>query len=152
MAAVLLLTASRTALACDCRDLSASESFREADVVFEGELISIKPAAASFPNDMAYIFRVSKVFKGSPAGELTLMEGLSNCDATFAPDTLYRVYARSFEGRLSSSSCFPNQVLGVTRVDTDLRQVMASPVYKLIPLAAIGLVAAIVWLLIRRRA
>ena len=134
-----------------CRDISASEAFRESDVVFEGELISIKPSAGAFPYDSAYTFRVRRMFKGSPAGELTLMEGRTNCDATFAPHTVYRVYGRSFEGRLSSSSCFPNQVLGVTRMDTDLRQVMVSPVYRLFPLAAIGLVAAIVWLLIRRR-
>jgi len=58
MAAVLVLTAGSTALACDCITLSPSESFQNADVVFEGELIQIKPIPGNSVETTAYTFRV----------------------------------------------------------------------------------------------
>jgi hypothetical protein len=67
MAAVLMLTAGSTALACDCITLSPSESFQEADVVFEGELIQIKPIAGNVLETTAYTFRVRRLLKGAPA-------------------------------------------------------------------------------------
>jgi hypothetical protein len=114
LATVLLLTAGSSALACDCLDLSPSESFREADVVFEGELIGIKSTSESFPNETAYTFRVKKWLKGGqPGREVTLLQGSFDCDAYFFLDVVYRVYARRHEGQLSSGSCFANEVLSV---------------------------------------
>ena len=144
---LLVLMLSGTVLACDCITLSPSESLREADVVFEGQVISSVPSSSG----TSYTFRVDRLLKGSPATELTLVEGFSDCDATFSEYIIYRVYARSSEGKLSSGSCFANKVLGYIRLTRDSTQISRSKVFKLLPTIAVGLLATIIWLLIRRR-
>ena len=151
MAAMLVLTAGSTALACDCITLSPSESFQEADVVFEGELIQIKPIPGNSIETTAYTFRVRRSLKGSLASEVTLIQLSTDCDAVFSPDTLYRVYARQSEGKLSSGSCFGNEVLAVRRVTRDSAQTNNSKIISLLPLATIGVVVTILFLLTRRR-
>ena len=147
MTVLLVLIAGSTVLACDCVTLSPSESFQKADVVFEGQAIRIVPSSAG----TNYTFHVSKSLKGSPANELTLVQGSFNCDPTFWPNTIYRVYARSFEGKLSSGVCYGNEVLGFIRVTNNSTQISRSKIFKLLPPLAVGLLAAIIWLLIRRR-
>ena len=150
IAVLFVLTVSSTVWACDCVTRSPAESFRYADVVFHGELIRITPTSSG----TAYTFRVREVFKGSPAKELTLEEGFTNCDATFEPDILYRVYARRREGKLFSSICFGNELIRVTRMRTDLTvsPQKESLLPKLSLVLAIGLTATGFWLWIKRRA
>jgi len=149
MAVVLWLTAGSTALACDCVTGSPAESFESAEVVFEGVMIHKDESSTG----TTYRFRVSQVFKGSPASELTLVQESTDCDATFWPYTVYRVYARSAEAKLFSGTCFGNEVLGYIRQTTESKSITSSQIVQLLPLAAaIGLVATIIWLLSRRRA
>ena len=147
---LVLLTQSSTVWACDCVTGTPAESFRAADVVFHGELIRITPTSTG----SAYTFRVREVFKGPPASELTLEQGFMDCDATFAPNILYRVYARRFEGKLSSGVCSGNELIRVTRMRTDLAssRVTTSLLPKLFLVVAIGLTAIGIWLWRRRRA
>lgn len=147
MTVVLVLIAGSTVLACDCVTLSPSESFRRADVVFEGHVIQIVPSSSG----TNYTFQVSKPLKGSPASELTLQQGAVDCDATFSQYTIYRVHARYFEGKLFSGTCDGNETLGFIQVTRDSTQISISNVSKLLPSLAVGLLAAIIWLLIRRR-
>jgi len=110
---LLVLSAGNTALGCDCLDLTPSQSFAEADFVFEGDLIR----STQSDNKINYVFRVRNVFKGPHVTEATIVSSVTNCDADFSPNVGYRVYARDFEGELNSSSCFANQVIWVTRID-----------------------------------
>lgn len=145
----LVLMLSSTAWACDCVTGSPAESFRNADVVFHGELIRITPTSSG----TAYTFRVKEVFKGSPASELTLEQGSTDCDATFAPNILYRVYARRSEGKLFSGSCFGNELIRATRMRTGLASTTASEslLLKLFPVAVFGLLATLILFLRRRQ-
>ena len=108
-ALVLLLTlgVDSTALACDCLDLSPQKSLEEADVVFEGELKRSTQTA----DEIAYTFEVEAVIKGNIRNEVTLFETFYNCSPTFFPNSVYRVYARRHDGKLSSSVCFANRVI-----------------------------------------
>lgn len=103
----LTLTAVRTSLSFDCIYLTPRESFKAADVVFEGEVIRTGRA----DQYLAYTFRVDKVLKGAIGSEVTIVSGGSSCDATFELNAVYRVYARRFEGKLVSGQCAGNKVL-----------------------------------------
>ena len=150
MAVSSVLVLGSTVLACDCVTESPAESFQHADVVFEGVMIR---NVESSPGNTSYTFRVRQSFKGSPASELTLVQESSDCDATFWPDTVYRVFARSSEGKLSSGICFGNEVLGYIQQTKDSKSMTSSQIVQLLPFAAaVGLVATIIWLLGRRRA
>lgn len=94
------------ALACDCITASPEESFRRADVVFEGELVRAEGSP-----DTSYTFRVEKVLKGPRVEEVTIFNGGTNCDETFFADIVYRVYAHEYQGKLGSSICSGNVVL-----------------------------------------
>ena len=98
---------SGTALACDCVERSEKESFRHADLVFEGEVIRI--AEANYRT--VYTFAVTKVLKGSIDREVIITGSGSNCDADFRPKVIYRVYARKFEDKLISGQCSGNKEL-----------------------------------------
>lgn len=106
---VTMLIAGQSALACDCMTPPPSECFKRADVVFEGELIRI----SEDPIKPTYTFEVSKVLKGPGGSEVTIHATGTDCDASFNPDTVYRVYARTFEGKLISGQCSGNKVLKV---------------------------------------
>lgn len=106
LALIFTLIASNTTLACSCVTPPASESFRRADVVFEGEVIR----KAEIPRG-PYTFRVSKLLKGSPLSEITILGTGTNCDAWFTTDVVYRVYAYYFQGKLISHQCSGNKIL-----------------------------------------
>jgi hypothetical protein len=83
------------------------ENFRRADVVFEGEVVR----KTEIPIRGGYIFRVSKLLKGSPVSEITIAGTGTNCDAWFTTDVVYRVYAHHFEEKLISNQCSGNKVI-----------------------------------------
>lgn len=93
------------ALACDCLPPTPEESFRRAGVVFEGEVVRVNGKS---PASTSYTFRVSKVLKGPSVREVVIFRTGSNCDETFFPRIVYRVYAREYEGKLRSSMCSGN--------------------------------------------
>ena len=103
----LTLTAARTTVSFDCATLSERESFKVADVVFDGEVIRI----TRVDQNPQYTFRVDYRLKGFVGREVTILGGHTNCDATFAPNTIYRVYARYYNGKLTSGVCSGNKVL-----------------------------------------
>jgi hypothetical protein len=107
LALVFTPIAGQTALACDCSTPPASENFRRADVVFEGEVVR----KTEIPIRAGYSFRVSKLLKGSPVSEITIAGTGYNCGAWFTTDVVYRVYAHYFQGKLISGQCSGNKVL-----------------------------------------
>ena len=113
MVLLMMLGSVSTAMACDCVTGTPEESFKDADVVFEGELIHSTKLAASEMSwkTIAYTFAVSKSLKGPAEREITIVEGNSNCDYFFSPNTVYRVYARRSDNELISGTCFGNKVL-----------------------------------------
>jgi hypothetical protein len=107
IALVLVLIAGQTTLACECLTLTPSESLKRADLVFEGELVRI----AQDPIKPTYTFSVNKLLKGSRVTEVIIHSMGSDCDARFDPDVIYRVYARTYEGKLISGLCSGNKIL-----------------------------------------
>jgi hypothetical protein len=113
LAVLLILTIDSTVHACDCLTLDPQKSFKEADVVFEGELDRLNQSG----HQLALTFKVSKGLKGDLQPEVTLLQQMTNCDPSFVTNVIYRVYARRLEDRLLSSSCFANEVLAVKRMN-----------------------------------
>jgi hypothetical protein len=113
--AILFLTllASDSALACNCLPLSPSESLKNADVVFEGELIrrTLLPESSGF--SLAYTFRVNKSLKGTTDSVVSVFAKGSDCDAYFEPGFMYQVYADEGDGTLTSETCSGNAIVGV---------------------------------------
>lgn len=107
LALIFTLIANDTTLACDCMTPPASENFRRADLVFEGEVVR----KTEIPIRSAYIFRVSKLLKGSPVSKIIIAGTGYNCDAWFTTDVVYRVYAHYFQGKLISNQCSGNKIL-----------------------------------------
>ena len=116
----LMLTLGSTVFACDCNDLTPQQSLKEADVVFEGELIRSAPITdrPSFGRDITYTFRVSHSLKGPAVSEITLVGGHTDCDFYFFPNIVYRVYARRDGAELFTGSCLANQVLRTNRISS----------------------------------
>jgi len=144
---ILALTISGSVLACDCVTRSPEQSFQDADVVFEGVVTRITTSAS----EKAYTFRVSRVLKGTPTSEITLVQHFTDCDQEFWENAIYLVYARRFEGKLLSGICSGNKVIGYIKVSKKPVQI-SSNINRLLPPVAVGLLATIIWLLIRRRA
>jgi hypothetical protein len=107
----LTLTAARTTVSFDCITRSPEESFKAADVVFDGEVIRI----TRVDQNPQYTFRVDYRLKGLTGREVTILGGQTNCDATFGPNTIYRVYAKYYNGKLTSGVCSGNKVLRIKK-------------------------------------
>ena len=106
----LLLMMTGSALACDCVTLSPKESFENADVIFEGELVRVgRTTEVWFAT--TYTFSVNKMLKGPRTKEVVIFGGATDCDATFFPDVIYRVYASESQGKLISGACSGKEVL-----------------------------------------
>lgn len=103
-----MMIAGQSALACDCITSRPSESFKRAEIVFEGELL--RKTQGHYAE---YTFSVSKMLKGGVVSEITIYRTGMNCDAYFDSDTVYRVYAYTFEGKLRSGQCSGNKILRV---------------------------------------
>src|SRR6185503_14149742 len=93
MVLLLTLVASDTALACNCFPLSPAESFKNADVVFEGELLGITRLPPASRYSLAYRFKVRKAVKGWFGNVVSVFGDGTDCDPFFAPGFVYRVYA-----------------------------------------------------------
>ena len=115
----IVVLAGSKSFACDCSTRSPDESFREADVVFEGQVVRITPT----DQGTAYTFQVGRLLKGTPTREITLFQLNTDCDSEFGRDVIYKVFAKKFEERLSSGTCSGNQVLGMLKVNPPLRMV-----------------------------
>lgn len=112
--AVLILTliaAGGSALACDCPIPSKTESFKRAEVGFEGTVVLILYSKEHPLLPVGHEFQVTRTLKGEPVTEITILKTGSNCDAEFTLGSAYRVYARQNEGKLTSTECSGNQVL-----------------------------------------
>lgn len=105
---LMLITGARV-LAWDCSTSSPEESFRRADVVFEGEVVRVDRNKED--SSTTYTFSVSKILKGPNVKEVTVFGTGSSCSATFVQDVAYRVYAREYKGKLMSGACSGNVVL-----------------------------------------
>ena len=152
-ALLITLTAAGTALACDCLTISPSESFRRADLVFEGLVTRVDQSAEG----TAYTFHVENLRKGQQVNQVTILGGKSSCDAEFHPGLIYRVYARHGERGFFSSSCFGNQTIGAIQYNRQVYSVSSTPFWQrqsVRVLSALGvalLATAIFWLLRRKQ-
>ena len=108
---VTLIAASDSALACDCMILPEPERTNRAEVVFEGEVVSILYSKEHPKLPSGYKFQVTRILKGEPVTEITILRTGSNCDDEFTPGSAYRVYARQQEGKLTTSICAGNKHL-----------------------------------------
>jgi len=109
---LLMLLACETALACNCLPLSPAESFNNADVVFEGELIRITTLPTSSSFSFASTFKVTRSLKGSAGTVVSIFGDGSECDATYEPGFVYRVYAKETDGTLTNGTCAGNSIVG----------------------------------------
>jgi len=130
MVLLLTLLASDTALACNCFPLSAAESFKNADIVFEGELLGVTglPPASRF--SLAYRFKVRKSVKGSVGNVVSVFGDGTECDSFFAPGFVYRVYANDVDGILTSGACSGNEILGAATAFSTFTSVSHPPYWQ----------------------
>lgn len=109
-----LIVGTSSVLACSCADPSVREKFREADVVFVGQLVSISDSNVDeFPNSV--MFNVKERLKGAAERGITVLFGFDNpgwCgDLPLTKDERYLVYAYHEKGRLVTSvDCGPNRI------------------------------------------
>jgi hypothetical protein len=106
-----LMALTSTSLAFRCSPRSEKQSFKNADLVFEGEVVRI----SEVDHRRVYTFAVSKVLKGTADREVIITDNGSSCDAYFRRDVVYRVYANWFEGKLMSGHCAGNKTLKVKK-------------------------------------
>ena len=109
---LLMLLACETALGCNCLPLSPVESYQNADVVFEGELIRTTSLPSSSSFSFAYTFKVARSLKGSPGTVVAIFGDGSECDARYEPGFIYRVYAKETDRTLTSGTCAGNELVG----------------------------------------
>jgi hypothetical protein len=109
---VLMAIGSVTVLACDCVDLSETESFVDSDVVFIGEVISVDRSAS------ITTFKVQRWFKGTKTNKVVVYDLGTNCNAWFHPESTYLVFAKEFEGRLIAPSCYASKAIGPPRFES----------------------------------
>ena len=102
---VFVLAIGGTSLAFDCAAVSEKESFKRAELVFDGEVIRTHQV-----NERpAYTFKVHQLLKGSAGSEVTVITNDSSCGAHFLPNIVYRVYATRFQGLLTTGACSGNR-------------------------------------------
>ena len=109
---VFTLLSFTTALACDCVTLPQSESYKNADFVFEGEVVSATRLSEDSPYSYAYTFQVKRTLKGPTLNSVTLFYLSNNCDEVFIPRVVYRVYVDNNDGILITGACAGNEMLG----------------------------------------
>ena len=105
----MLLLAAEVCFACDCNTLSPAESFKDADLVFVGSVVS-SDQSAGYENSK---FRVEQVLKGSDREEVVISGQMTDCDFAFQTGYAYIVYARQSERRLFASSCMSTRAIYV---------------------------------------
>jgi hypothetical protein len=110
---LFMVLTCETALACNCRVLSPAESFNNADVVFEGELIRVATLPTSSSFSFASTFKVTRSLKGSAGTFVSIFGDGSECDATYEPGFVYRIYAKEADGMLTNGTCAGNSIVGV---------------------------------------
>ena len=120
LSALLLVTviASGTALACECARSSPTQNFRNADLVFEGELMRATRLPSSSSFSLAYTFKVTRSLKGEIGDVVSIFGAGTECDASFVSDYRYRIYAKDDGGVLTSGACAGNDVIWLAGANT----------------------------------
>ena len=150
-----MLVAASICLACDCITLSPAESFKEADFVFVGSVItsdvSSPPANATSVVTTA-TFRIDQVLKGPPTDQVKITGHMTDCDFLFQTGYAYIVYARQAEGKLLASACMSNRALQTPGAQEPIIRDTSSPRlgYRLIIAGVILLFAFVVGYIVGR--
>lgn len=118
-AALLILIAPRPVSACSCvADVPLCESFWNADLVFEGEVVAIESLPGSNSTGPRFVkrqvrFTVERVWRGNAADSVTVMTGAGggDCGYNFRKGRKYLVFASEHEGRLWTNICSPTKPL-----------------------------------------
>ena len=102
---ILILLSYYYSQSCRClREMSVSESYKKADAIFSGKVLSIEDNPKSF--QIVVTFRIIKVFKGDFKKRIVrLSTGRTSCDWIFTKDRNYLVYAESNKNYLSTHLC-----------------------------------------------
>ena len=101
-----VLVAATVCFACDCNTLSPPDSFKAADLVFVGNVISSDKSAS----EVNTTFRVEQVLKGTNNGQVVITGHMSNCDYSFQTGNAYIVYARQSDGKFLASICMSTKM------------------------------------------
>ncbi|HKZ01448.1 MAG TPA: hypothetical protein VJ180_04370 [Pyrinomonadaceae bacterium] len=104
---VTVLVAAAVCFGCDCNDLSPPESFKAADLVFVGNVLTSNSSAA----EATSTFRVEQVLKGTQTGQAVITSHMTNCDFSFQTGSTYIVYARQSDGKFFASTCMSTKVV-----------------------------------------
>ncbi|PWT89597.1 MAG: hypothetical protein C5B55_11120 [Blastocatellia bacterium] len=105
-AAIVILALYGISYACECRTMSTEESFRQADAVFVGKVVSIEP----FGPWQKVTFDVNWQSKGDSSSDVSLYQASSPIDFQFDTDRTYFVFANKSDGRLFASRCSGTRV------------------------------------------
>src|SRR5512138_215003 len=111
LATVVVLFAYGSSYGCECQTLTTEDSFRSADSIFMGRVISIEPSGLC--NKVT--FDVSRSLKGNVENTISLYQAPLHRDVQFELDGRYLVFANTVEGRPSASSCSATRLLNSTR-------------------------------------
>ena len=110
-ALIVMLFAYSVAYGCDCATLTSEESFRQADLIFQGRVVRIESSGL----DRIVTFEVKRFLKGPSTNYISLYQGKSNCDFQFVEGWGYLVYANAVGGRFVASTCSSTQVYNYRR-------------------------------------
>ena len=121
----MLLLAARVCFACDCNTLSPAESFKAADLVFVGSVVS-SDQSAGYENSK---FRVEQILKGSNREEVVIAGQMTDCDFAFQTGYAYIVYARQSESRFFASACMSTRTIYVPSARPALIHYTSPPRY-----------------------
>jgi hypothetical protein len=121
----VLLLAAEVCFACDCNTLSPAESFKAADLVFVGSVVSSDQSAGYVTST----FRVDQVMKGSNTDEVVIANQMSDCDFVFQPGVAYIVYAGKAEGRFFASTCMRTKAISAPSTQQSFIRYTSPPRY-----------------------
>ena len=106
LAAVALLQAPATALACSCVQRTPEQLYQRAATVFHGRAVAVEPSPVD-PNLLRTRFEPVRVFRGEAATEIVVDAGRepSLCGYRFEPGREYLVFGDGAGSVVTTSVC-----------------------------------------------
>jgi hypothetical protein len=112
-----VLVAATVCFACDCKTLLPPDSFKAADLVFVGNVISSDKSESEVNSS----FRVEQVLKGTNNGQVVITGHNSDCDYSFQTGNAYIVYAHQSNGKFFASTCMSTKAVYAPAQPTFIR-------------------------------
>lgn len=111
---LLFISGTSTLLACDCDGRPTFEtSFKNSDMIFTGEVITIKPhnvvktSAVETYSEVLVEFRITAMYKGKKVKRVEVITAVAvaTCGYPFEEGRQYLVYGNSESDRINVSYC-----------------------------------------------